>query len=194
MLGIAQFRNSMGKFYETYTSGGADCQIVNLQGSATSKEWYRPNPPVNGIKWCIRSNINYQQSGILVALKFVADNRDTFVENFALKATRMVERGMTSAPYAFVVPHDQRHAAEAADLVNYFRKVGSEVQVAIAGFTVRGMPAVVERRIFAGAAGPGGATVGGRGGRGGGGGGLAAARARSGRAGRMGDVQARGSR
>ena len=24
MLGIAQFRNSMGKFYETYTSGGAD--------------------------------------------------------------------------------------------------------------------------------------------------------------------------
>ncbi len=145
MLGIAQFRNSMGKFYETYTSGGADCQIVNLQGSATSKEWYRPNPPVNGIKWCIRSNINYQQSGILVALKFVADNRDTFVENFALKATRMVERGMTSAPYAFVVPHDQRHAAEAADLVNYFRKVGSEVQVATAGFTVRGMPAVVER-------------------------------------------------
>src|SRR5689334_19308715 len=46
MLGIAQFRNSMGKFYETYTSGGADCQIVNLPGSATSKEWFRPNPPV----------------------------------------------------------------------------------------------------------------------------------------------------
>jgi hypothetical protein len=170
MLGIAQFRNSMGKFYETYTSGGADCQIVNLTGGSTSKEWYRPNPPVNGIKWCIRSNINYQQSGVLVALKYVADNRDTFVEDFALKATRMVDRGKTSAPYAFVIPHDQRHAAEAADLVNYFRKVGTEVHVATSPFTARDMPAVVERGLIASAtpnaAGGGGAGRGGRGGAG----------------------------
>jgi hypothetical protein len=171
MLGIAQFRNSMGKFYETYTSGGADCQIVNLPAASTSKEWYRPNPPVNGIKWCIRSNINYQQSGVLVALKYVADNRDTFMEDFALKATRMVDRGKTTAPYAFVIPRDQRHAAEAADLVNYFRKVGTEVHVATSPFTARDMPAVVERGLIAtgGAAGAavGGAGRGGRGGRGG---------------------------
>jgi hypothetical protein len=171
MMGIVQFRNSMGKFYETYTSGGADCQIVNLPGSATSKEWYRPNPPVNGIKWCIRSNINYQQSGVLIALKYVADNRDTFMEDFALKGVRMVERGRTSAPYAFVIPRDQRHAAEAADLVNYFRKVGTEVQVAMAPFSVRDMPAVIERGVVAsGAAGPGSPNAGGRSGRGGRGG------------------------
>src|SRR5690348_3318301 len=168
MLGIAQFRNSMGKFYETYTSGGADCQIVTLPGTATSKEWYRPNPPVNGIKWCIRSNINYQQSGVLVALKFVADNRETFVENFALKATRMVERGKTSAPYAFVIPHDQRHAAEAADLVNYFRKVGSEVDVASAAFTTRDMPPVIERGLIASGGAAAAGAAGGGGGRGGG--------------------------
>ena len=183
MLGIAQFRNSMGKFYETYTSGGADCQIVNLQASATAKEWYRPNPPVNGVKWCIRSNINYQQSGVLVALKFVADNRDTFMENFALKATRMVDRGKTSPPYAFVIPHDQRHAAEAADLVNYFRKVGSEVHVATSGFTVRAMPAVIERGLVASGAGVAG-PAGGRGGRGGRGGDSVTARADSARSGR----------
>src|SRR3954468_18578251 len=193
MLGIAQFRNSMGKFYETYTSGGADCQIVNLpaastakewyrpnppgaptaklvtlRAASTAKEWYRPNPPVNGIKWCIRSNINYQQSGVLVALKYVADNRDTFMEDFALKATRMVDRGKSSAPYAFVIPHDQRHAAEAADLVNYFRKVGTEVQVASAAFTARDMPAVVERGLIAsGGTGAGAGAAPGRGGRGG---------------------------
>ena len=169
MLGIAQFRNSMGKFYETYTSGGADCQIVSLPAASTSKEWYRPNPPVNGIKWCIRSNINYQQSGVLVALKYVADNRDTFMEDFALKATRMVDRGKSSAPYAFVIPHDQRHAAEAADLVNYFRKVGTDVHVASATFTTRDMPAVVERGLIAtgGAATGAGAGGGGRAGRGG---------------------------
>ena len=176
MLGIAQFRNSMGKFYETYTSGGADCQIVNLPGASTSKEWYRPNPPVNGIKWCIRSNINYQQSGVLVALKYVADNRDTFMEDFALKATRMVDRGKTSAPYAFVIPREQRHAAEAADLVNYFRKVGTEVQVATSAFTTRDMPAVVERGLITSAGGAGAApnAGGGRGGAGRGGRGTSA--------------------
>jgi len=174
MLGVAQFRNSMGKFYETYTSGGADCQIVNLPAASISKEWYRPNPPVNGIKWCIRSNINYQQSGVLVALKYVADNRDTFMEDFALKATRMVDRGKTSAPYAFVIPRDQRHAAEAADLVNYFRKAGTEVQVATSSFSTRSMPPVVERGLIANAGGAGGGAAapgaGGRGGRGGRGG------------------------
>ena len=149
MLGIAQFRNSLGKFYETYTSGGADCQIVHLPPASTSREWDRPNPPVNGVKWCIRSNINYQQSGVLVALHYVANNRTTFLENFSLKGVRMVERGKTSAPYAFVIPRDQRHAAEAADLVNYFRKIGSEVQVATSDFTVRDMPAVVERGVIA---------------------------------------------
>jgi Zinc carboxypeptidase len=193
MLGIAQFRNSIGKFYETYTSGGADCQIVNLQGSATSKEWYRPNPPVNGVKWCIRSNINYQQSGVLVALKYVADNRETFMENFSLKAVRMVNRGKTSAPYAFVIPRDQRHAAEAADLVNYFRMVGSEVQVATSQFATRDMPPVIERGAVGGPGGPGageGAAAGtgrrgggaGPAGRGGGAGGRAGAAGDSARA------------
>ncbi|MEO7455040.1 MAG: M14 family zinc carboxypeptidase [Gemmatimonadaceae bacterium] len=154
MLGIAQFRNSLGKFYETYTSGGADCQIVKLQGNATSKEWDRPNPPVNGVKWCIRSNINYQQSGVLVALNYVARNHDTFMENFSLKATRMVARGTQAAPYAFVIPHDQKRSAEAGDLVNYFRKIGSEVHVATADFATTTMPAVIERGLVGGGAGP----------------------------------------
>ncbi len=160
MLGIAQFRNSLGKFYETYTSGGADCQIVKLPAAQTSKEWDRPNPPVNGVKWCIRSNINYQQSGVLVALNYVARNHETFMENFSLKATRMVERGRRSAPYAFVIPRDQRHSAEAGDLINYFRKIGSEVQVASATFSVKSMPAVVERGLIGGGAGPGAAGAG----------------------------------
>src|SRR4051812_11947118 len=170
MLGIAQFRNSLGKFYETYTSGGADCQIVKLAGSATSKEWDRPNPPVNGVKWCIRSNINYQQSGVLVALNYVAKNHETFMENFSLKGKRMLERGRHSAPYAFVIPHDQKRAAEAGDLINYFRKIGSEVHVATADFTTKTMPAVIERGVGAGGGGPGAAS-------GGGGGGPPAARA-----------------
>jgi hypothetical protein len=137
VLAIANLHNAIGKFYETYTSQGAGCHTVRLPASATERRWDRPNPPVNGIRWCIRTNINYQQSGVLIALRYVADHRATFLENYVSKAERMVQRGRTSAPYAYVIPRDQRHAAEAADLVNLFRAQGAEVQVASQEFTVK---------------------------------------------------------
>ncbi|HEX6576122.1 MAG TPA: M14 family zinc carboxypeptidase, partial [Gemmatimonadaceae bacterium] len=134
LLSVANLHNSIGRFYETYTSRGADCHTVRLQANATSRTWDRPNPPVNGVKWCIRSNINYQQSGALIALKYVADHKETFLENYVAKAERMIDRGRTSAPYAFVIPRNQRHAAEAADLVNLFRRHGAEIHVASSAF------------------------------------------------------------
>ncbi|MFL5579094.1 MAG: M14 family zinc carboxypeptidase [Gemmatimonadaceae bacterium] len=149
MLAISNFHNSLGRFYETYTSSGADCHTVNLPDAQVEKRWDRPNPPVNGIRWCIRSNVNYQQSGVLVALKYFADHRETFLENYAAKASRMVERGRTSAPYAFVIPRGQRHAAEAADLVNLLRLTATEVHEATADFTAKAGPKVEENRGLA---------------------------------------------
>lgn len=140
VLAIANLHNSIGRFYETYTGSGADCHTVNLRGSQTDREWYRPNPPVNGVTWCIRSNINFQQSGVLVALRYVADNGQTFLENYAAKAERMVQRGKTTAPFAYVIPRGQRRAAEAADLVALFRMQGSEVHVASKDFTLARKP------------------------------------------------------
>jgi hypothetical protein len=141
LLSVANLHNSIGRFYETYTSSGAGCTTVRLPAADTSREWDRPNPPVNGLKWCIRSNINYQQSGALIALKYVADHRETFLENFVAKGERMIDRGRTSAPYAFVIPRNQRHAAEAADLVNLFRAQGTEISVATSDFPLKGAAA-----------------------------------------------------
>jgi hypothetical protein len=137
LLAVANLHNSIGRFYETYTSSGAGCTIVRLPAADTSRRWDRPNPPVNGLRWCIRSNINYQQSGALIALKYTADHHETFLDNFVAKGERMIERGRTSAPYAFVVPRTQRHAAEAADLVNLFRAQGTEVSVATSDFALK---------------------------------------------------------
>jgi hypothetical protein len=137
MLAIGNLHNSIGRFYETYTSTGTDCHTVKLPATQTERRWDRPNPPVNGVKWCMRSNINYQQSGVMIALKYVADHARTFLENYVAKAERMVRKGQTSAPYAFVIPRDQRRAAEAADLVNLFRAHGTEVHVAEADFEVK---------------------------------------------------------
>ena len=145
LLAVANLHNSIGRFYETYTSRGADCHTVRLPARSTDREWYRSNPPVNGVKWCIRSNINYQQSGSLIALRYVADHRETFLKNYLAKAERMIERGRTSAPYAFVIPRYQKHAAEAADLVNLFRAQGSEVHVATTDFMMK-LPSGPARR------------------------------------------------
>jgi len=146
VMAITQFHNSTGRFYETYTSGGAECQTVDLGAAQTGRSWDRPNPPINGVRWCIRSNINYQQSGALIALKYVGDHRTTFLENNVAKAERMIARGTTSAPYAFVIPRDQRHAAEAADLVNLFRLQAAEIHEATSEFTVERGARVIEDR------------------------------------------------
>ena len=136
MLAIANLHNSIGRFYETYTSSGSDCHTVKLPNSSTERRWDRPNPPVNGVRWCIRSNINYQQSGVMIALRYVANNAQTFLQNYVAKGERMVRRGQTTAPYAFVIPRDQRRAAEAADLVNLFRTHGAEIHVATEQFDI----------------------------------------------------------
>jgi len=144
VLSVASLHNAIGRFYETYTSLGADCHIVHLATEAIERRWDRANPPVNGVRWCIRSNINYQQSALLIVLRYVADHRETFLANFAAKVDRTIRRGQTSAPYAYVIPRDQRHAAEAAALVNLFRAQGTEIRVASADFTAEQAPRPVE--------------------------------------------------
>ena len=136
-LAIANLHNSIGRFYETYTSRGADCHTVQLGQGQTSRQWYRVNPPVNGIRWCIRSNQNYQQSGVLVSLRYVAEQRLTFMANNVTKAERSIARGQNGPLYAYVVPRGQGRPAEAADLVNLIRLQGTEVHAATQDFSVR---------------------------------------------------------
>jgi len=134
MMFIAQMRNSIGRFYETYTSFGAECDTARLQPSQTSVEWFRPSPPLDGVRWCIRNNINYQQSGVILAESYVADNAPRFLENFWLKGRRAVERGRTGAVNLWVIPAQQPRRLEAAALVNLLRQQGIEVHRADAAF------------------------------------------------------------
>ena len=76
---------------------------------------------------------------MLLALSYVAKNKDTFLENYWLKNKRAVERGRNEAPHAWVVPAGQRRTVEAAELVNLFRRQGVEVHTANAGFTAGGV-------------------------------------------------------
>ena len=69
-----------------------------------------------------------QQSAILIAMKYVANNKDKFLNNFYLKSKRSVAKATTEGPAAYVLPADETRPTEAADLVNLLKMQGVEVQ------------------------------------------------------------------
>jgi hypothetical protein len=131
---VANTHNSIGRFYETQSYGPQN-QEISLGLTQTSREWYRPNPPLASIKWGPRNNVNIQQSALLFALQYTAKNKEALLENYYLKGKRAVERGKTTAPYAWVIPAGQRRTNEAASFVNLLRQEGVEIHTANAAFT-----------------------------------------------------------
>ena len=73
MFTIAHAHNAIGRFYEV-ASYGPDNRTLRAGATTTSREWFRPNPPLPEIEWGPRNNTNIQQSGVLFSLKYVADN------------------------------------------------------------------------------------------------------------------------
>ncbi len=134
---IANMHNSIGRFYETQSYRGENYDLT-LPPTTTSREWYRANPPLPSIKWGPRNNVNMQQSALLIAMNYVARNRELFLENYYLKNKRAVEKGRTTAPYAWVIPA-QRRRVEAAELGNLLRLQGVEVHVATGEYSGGGV-------------------------------------------------------
>ena len=132
MFFIAHSHNAIGRFYEV-ASYGPDLR-EQLGGGATSREWFRPNPPLPSIKWGPRNNTNIQQSALLIALNHVARNKDTYLENYWIKNKREVEHGKTGPTYGWIIPAGQRRKQDAADAVNELRRQGLEVHRATNAF------------------------------------------------------------
>jgi hypothetical protein len=127
MFYVANGHNSIGRFYETFGNGGADTQD-RVVGQQSNRDWYRPNPPYSRVKWSIRNNINLQQSALLLAMNYVGNNKDRFLNNFYLKSKRSVAKARTEGPAAYVLPASETRPTEAADLVNLLKMQGVEVQ------------------------------------------------------------------
>jgi hypothetical protein len=134
MFWIAVSHNAIGRFYETQSYGSGT--VTTPAGQ--SREWYRPNPNPGDVKWSARSNVNMQESALLIALNAVARNKQMFLGNYYAKMQHQIELGRTTAPYAYVIPAGQRKRADVADLVNIIRREGAEVSVASSAFSVGG--------------------------------------------------------
>lgn len=126
LLWITNTRNAVGRFYETYGNSVPNTMERTVEGR-TSVEWYRPNPPADTTLWSLRNNTNFMETGALTALQLVAENRDKILRNYWRKANNSLQRGITEAPYAWVVPADQARKADASYMLNLLRRQGVEV-------------------------------------------------------------------
>ena len=135
LIWAATGHNAIGRFYETFGNRGADTQVRTLQPNATSREWYRPNPPLAQVKWSARDNINLQQSGLLLGLYNVASHGQEYLQNFYLKSLRAVAKARTEGPAAWVLPADDPRPGDQARLLNVLRSQGVEISRADKAFS-----------------------------------------------------------
>jgi hypothetical protein len=120
--------NGMLRMYEVFNQGGANTKKARLQGSQTTRQWYRPNPaPAGEVDWSIRNSINYAVTGLLTALELTSKFPEMVVENFYKKSLNGIEAGTAKAPHAFVIPAGQRDQSAVDRVANLLRRQAIEV-------------------------------------------------------------------
>jgi hypothetical protein len=134
MFWAANGHNSIGRFYETFSNIGADTAEHSLEARSTSREWYRPNPPLPKVKWSARDNINLQQSALLLGIYNVASHAHEFLEDFYIKSKRAVAKARMEGPAAWVLPADDPRPGDQARLLNILASQGIEISRAQEAF------------------------------------------------------------
>jgi hypothetical protein len=114
---VAMNHNSIGRGYETFGNGSAETEKRSISPGATTMEWYRPLPPPHEVTWSARDNLNYQETGALIALDDAATRSKQLLRNFYKKSWDSWQKGLTQAPYAFFIPADQGDPARVAQMV-----------------------------------------------------------------------------
>ncbi|HSM60636.1 MAG TPA: M14 family zinc carboxypeptidase [Longimicrobiales bacterium] len=138
MFTIAHAHNGIGRFYEVQSYGPDNRDSLRLGATTTSREWFRPNPPLPEIAWGPRNNTNIQQSAVLFSLEYTADHRDWFLENYWLKGKRSIQKGKEGPVYGWHIPAEQRRRADAVDAVNELLRQGLEIHRADRAFELDG--------------------------------------------------------
>jgi hypothetical protein len=136
LMFTAATHNGISRLYETFGNGGADTEERTLRPNEYARTWFKQNPPLPKAKWSQRNNNNYEQTGLLTALNYFANNNKLFLRNYYLKSKRAIEKARTEGPAAYVFPADDSRPGGQAELLALMQEQGCEVQRATAAFTV----------------------------------------------------------
>lgn len=155
LMFIAATHNGISRLYETFGNGGTSETVQRTLGlNDTERSWFKQNPALPYVKWSLRNNNNYEQTGLLVSLNYFANNRRLFLTNFWEKSKRSILKAKTEGPAAYVLSANDPRPGAQAELLRVLQKQAVEISRATAAFSVT----VPVKRPAAG---------GGRGGRGG---------------------------
>ncbi len=136
LMFMAATHNGISRLYETFGNGGtAETVDRTLTPEQTSRTWFRQNPPLPHVKWSLRNNNNYEETGLLVSLSYFAANRQQFLENFYEKSKRSVLKARTEGPAAYVFPGNDPRLGAQADLLKILQLQHVEISRATAPFT-----------------------------------------------------------
>ncbi len=124
---VAMNHNSIGRGYETFGNGSAETEKRSISTYATQRQWYQLSPPPSEVTWSARDNLNYQETGALVALEETARQSKEMLRNFYKKSWNSWQKGLTEPPYAFLIPQDQGDPARVAQMVG--RLIGQHIEV-----------------------------------------------------------------
>ena len=136
LMFMAATHNGISRLYETFGNGGtAETVERTLSPTETSRTWYRQSPPLPKVKWSLRNNNNYEETGLLVSLSYFANNRQQFLENFYEKSKRSILKARVEGPAAYILPADDRRPGAQAELLRILQKQHVEISRATAPFT-----------------------------------------------------------
>ena len=138
LMFMAATHNGISRLYETFgNSGSADTEERTLTPAETSRTWYRQNPPISRVRWSLRNNNNYEQTGILISLNYLANNRVYFLRNFYDKSKRSILKARVEGPAAYVFPANDPRLGSQAELLRVLQKQAVEISRATSSFTVK---------------------------------------------------------
>ena len=108
LMFMAATHNGISRLYETFgNSGSADTEERTLTPAETSRTWYRQNPPISRVRWSLRNNNNYEQTGVLISLNYLANNRVYFLRNFYDKSKRSILKARVEGPSGIRVSRER---------------------------------------------------------------------------------------
>ncbi|MCC7195811.1 MAG: hypothetical protein IT356_09675 [Gemmatimonadaceae bacterium] len=130
--------NGISRLYETFGNGGtAETQERTISASDAARTWFRQNPPLPRVRWSLRNNNNYEQTGVLVSLAYIANNRALFLNNYWDKTKRAVSKPKLEGPAAYVLPASDPRLGAQAELLTVMQKQHVEISRAKSAFTVQ---------------------------------------------------------
>jgi hypothetical protein len=101
------------------------------------RSWFNPLPFTVPFTWHLMDAVNLEEDAIRNDLTYAMRNKDALLFNFYMKGKTGMEKAMSEAPYAFVIPANGGDNADVTDLVNNL-VVSQHIEVDRAGeaFTV----------------------------------------------------------